>query len=452
MESVRSSGTPRGQQLGLDALTMATSGGTPRGTPKLGLDALPPTPKGLVRQGSWDSQQKRGLGCRRASMCIGASRDELRELHEVLATSASLQSLRLIEGASIDDDDDLLGAPCKKWWHFSWASSDSDSQFMPLAVLMVVAGCAAQTPHEIMNTQNKGCGDLISLFEYLFGMALSVPWLVSSHRFRIKPQRHAFLALLGLAYVFLSNLAFSSAVPTSVYAALKNGILFANLIVGIVVLNKRYTAAQYLAVALVSLGLVSTAVRAKYLLQGDAAAPTSRSDDYAMGIIAFVLALLSRASSGAFQERFMRHADGDVHTSEMVFMRAALGVPFFVARASGVKTHLHQWLHDPALGHMWLLLLTNLIFDYSCKVIMTTIIKRCGALTASVVLSFQKFVAFTISVVFVNPVLRASVTVWASAFAVLLGTVTYSAASSCKVRTITPISPRTQSSSRLKAA
>ena len=47
----------------------------------------------------------------------------------------------------------------------------------------------------------------------------------------------------------------------------------------------------------------------------------------------------------------------------------------------------------------------------------------------SLVLSIQKFLAFTISVVFVNPVLRTSVVVWCGAAAVLVGTVAYSAAS-----------------------
>jgi len=409
---------------------------------------------------------------RRATVPLGTSEELQRR-----AKSAALQSWRLFEGASIVEDESRCW-----WWQraavmiLSPTSSSSSStphktttpvesrsattttpvecrstatpttpakrtdapppsdhartsrSVLPLAALLVVSGCAAQLPHELMNNRDKGSGDLISLFEYAFGMALSVRWLTSKQPLRIPARRHAVLASLGLMYVFFSNVSLASNVPTSVYAALKNGTLFANLVVGTLLLRKQYSAPQCCAVAVVTAGLVATALRARQLREEG---ESRGSDSYGLGVASLLLALLARASSGAVQESFMRLADGDVATSEMVFMRAALGLPFFVARSRGVTAHLLRWVTDPGLASQWLLLGTNLVFDYCCKVVMTTLIKRSGALTASLVLSVQKFVAFTVSVVFVNPALRSSLTIWAGALAVLLGTLAYSAASSC---------------------
>lgn len=177
----------------------------------------------------------------------------------------------------------------------------------------------------------------------------------------------------------------------------------------------------------------------------------------------------------------MRMGDSTVSVSEMIFMRQlcflsrftpctgnAIGLPFFLFRANGVMTHLSRWLSDPALKSQWLFLALNVVFDLICKILMTHIIvsltywfvrrafpafrrgvvsidphtccrlhsdtpsdkhdRSAGALTASLVLSFQKFVGFAISVVFVNPVLRNSPRIMLGAISVLLGTVAYSAA------------------------
>ena len=335
--------------------------------------------------------------------------------------SASFQSLRLLEGV-IDEEN-----------HSRTEKSSADDVFLWLApFLMIFAGCAAQLPHEIMNTRDKGCGDLISLFEYVFGFCLSLPWCFSKRPFRVEPRRHAVVALLALSYVFFSNVALSSKIPTSIYVVLKNGTLLANLVVGTIVLRKRYSLAQYAAVALVTLGLASTALRAKTNDHDDHRQRGNKDDDYLLGIVCLVVALLSRAGGSALQERYMHLAKGDVSTAEMIFMRTAMGLPFFLARSNNVRSHLQKWLSDPAFSSsQWLLLFTNLLFDYLCKIIITTIIQRRGALHASLVLSFQKFLAFTVSVVFVNPTLRNSKAVWAGSLAVLIGTLAYSAASTC---------------------
>lgn len=60
--------------------------------------------------------------------------------------------------------------------------------------------------------------------------------------------------------------------------------------------------------------------------------------------------------------------------SEMIFMRNAIGLPFFILRADGVRTHLRRWIEDPSLGSQWVFLALNVIFDYCCKILMSNII------------------------------------------------------------------------------
>lgn len=153
-------------------------------------------------------------------MACGATPDEMLAIHNELSRQ---RSMKLMEHGILDAEH------CTQ-------CVESDFRIMAaLSAGMVVAGCLCQIPHELMNSRDKGCGDLVSLVEYIAGVSLSAP-SAFRNTFRVKLHHHALLATLGLAYAFFTNLSLASNLPTSVFVALKNGTLATNLVVGAVVL------------------------------------------------------------------------------------------------------------------------------------------------------------------------------------------------------------------------
>jgi hypothetical protein len=97
---------------------------------------------------------------------------------------------------------------------------------------------------------------------------------------------------------------------------------------------------------------------------------------------------------------------------------------------------------------VWLLLAANLVFDYACKVVMTRLIARAGALHATLALTVQKFTAFGVSVLLLEPALRTSPRLWLGAAAVLMGTVAYTRASAKAAAASGPASPIAHAAAR----
>lgn len=231
---------------------------------------------------------------RRASMIAGATADEMLAIHEqIVGTTSgySHQSIQLMEHGVVDGENcEVIKAHLARSAPSGMAASskcfqkgtnpeassdyhrDDTGTVAALSAGMVCAGCMCQLPHELMNTRDKGCGDLISLVEYLAGLLLSAPTALRKSNFGIAVRHHILLAVLGVLFVFFTNLSLASRVPTTIYVALKNGTLVANLAIGIVVLRKRYTLAQHGAIAVTTFGLVSTAMSARLLVGTSTAA------------------------------------------------------------------------------------------------------------------------------------------------------------------------------------
>jgi hypothetical protein len=361
----------------------------------------------------------------------------------------------------------------------SWLDSCS---VRTLSLLLVLCGCACAAPCDVLHGRDRGCSDLISICEYLFGLCVSAPGALREWRARGRlrfPLRwHVGLALAGVGYTFCLNgaasalargrlrprtrvaaalvtvtrhaprpharaaaspgvagaLSLRDGLPLVAMSTLKNGNLAANVAVGSLALGRRYSGEQLGAVAVVTAGLVLTALGAA---QRPAAAATTRASGLGaegLGAIALLCgALLLRASAGAAQEAAYARF-GRASVSEVLFVRNALGLPLLLTRLRPVARHAALWARAPDVGGLrwpcaWLLLLANLLTDYGCKALMTKLIGASSALTATLCLTFQKFCAFAIGALLLAPAddpSRRSLAIWAGRCAVLIGTTAYS--------------------------
>lgn len=298
-----------------------------------------------------------------------------------------------------------------------------------LVVLVIVFGCACQAPYEMMNTRDKGCGPLISLVDHLFGMlaSMSALWKVR----RVPWTAHLSLAAANMGYTFLLNQALSSELPTVVLVSMKNGNLCANMLLGVFILRSRYSLAQYMSVFCISAGLAFISVSA-------GAAP-SRSASPGLsataGLLSLLGALVSRAATGLLQEHLCKGYDAPVQ--ELLFFRCLLGFPMVLLQWSSIFDHAQRWNAPEDSGiqgtSLWLLLLANIIFDYGTKVFVSWLIDRAGALTATLVLTVQRFISFVVSATLFG-MQGAGCGVWIGSLAVLGGTVAYLKAAEASVR------------------
>ncbi len=347
--------------------------------------------------------------------------------HAVRLVEMELRMMHLLDGHH--------GLEHDKLYHHD-VGTEASATVMQLSLAMVCCGCACQAPYELLAASDRGCGDLISVSEALYGLIASAPGALREPEWTVSLHWHVGLAALGVAFSFLMNTALASPLPTVVLLTLKNGNLVANMVVGVLVLRKRYSWRQAAAVAVVSAGLLLTALAHQRPTGAAAGRAEDDGEGAELGTAAALLAvaclsgaLLCRALTGALQELAFRRS-GRASCSEMLFFRTLLALPAFALRWPSIAEHALRWQH-PAVGGlawpaMWLLLFANLFFDYLCKLIMTKLIARAGALHATLALTVQKFAAFVISVALLDPSLRASPRLWAGSVLVLAGTTAYS--------------------------
>jgi hypothetical protein len=153
------------------------------------------------------------------------------------------------DGDEMRDDDEPVAALRRSTSNITLSS---DAGLLVLATL--VCGCLAVVPLEMLNTRDRGCANLISLMEYSWAAAISLPAL--SRKQQIPWRYHLALLLCGVTYSVCCNQALTYALPMPVFLVLKNGLLVANMIVGRCALGKVYSSTQVLAVLCVTAGLI----------------------------------------------------------------------------------------------------------------------------------------------------------------------------------------------------
>lgn len=325
-----------------------------------------------------------------------------------------------------------------------------------LTVLIIAAGCATVIPFELLQRKDRGCGDLISLMEYAWAAAVSLPALRKEQK--VPWQAHGLLCFCGVAYSALCNRALALALPMPVFLVMKNGVLVANMLVGWAALGRLYSIKQLLAVLCVSIGLVVTTLASKLqkeeqdalavadeagwsigvaearaflsaLLQnaaevGDVDPFKALRSDFGLGVCCMLGALLSRAVGGAVQERvFKRYGP---HIQEVMFWKSVLGIPFFaLGRVDAITSHAAKWAANPV---MWGLLLAEVSGDYVTGRAVASLIAGTSSLTAQVVLTLQHFLSLAFSAAVLNAPPAPPTTLWVGAFLVLVGALAYTVA------------------------
>jgi len=103
-----------------------------------------------------------------------------------------------------------------------------------------------------------------------------------------------------------------------------------------------------------------------------------------------------RVAQAVQEVAFQKHG---AHVQEAIFWKSVLGLPFFAMRWEQVGTHARRWSEEPV---MWLLVLLEVVADYVTARSVTHLVASTSSLTASVVLTLQRFLSLVFSAAGLN--------------------------------------------------
>jgi UDP-xylose/UDP-N-acetylglucosamine transporter B4 len=192
----------------------------------------------------------------------------------------------------------------------------------------------------------------------------------------------------------------------------------ANMILGILLLNKRYPLSKYLSVGMITVGIsIATLASARQMQEKDKDGERETEDEgtwrimkLLSGIAFLLLALFLSAYMGIYQEKIYA-AHGRKHARESMFYNHALPLPGFLLLAPDIWSKMNTYsastpvsLGPLSLPHMWAYLIANCITQYVCIRGVFTLTTQCTSLFVTLVVTLRKFFSLIVSIFyFHNP-------------------------------------------------
>lgn len=290
-----------------------------------------------------------------------------------------------------------------------------------LAILMVLIGCGCNVIFlELLIQQDPGCGNLITFSQFL---VIAIEGLVFTTRFfTVKPQvPFQSWIILVIMYFLVSvsnNYALNFNIPMPLHMIFRAGSLMANMMMGIVLLNKRYNITKYISVLMITLGItVCTIMSAKSSPKVDSTKTDSENATQAeedkfwliIGISLLTFALFMSARMGIYQE--VIYGKFGKHPKEALFYTHALPLPGFLLLAPDIISHWSILMASapitlPVLNinipSMLLYLIGNVLTQYLCISSVFVLTTECASLTVTLVVTLRKFLSLLFSILYFN--------------------------------------------------
>ncbi|XP_029951939.1 UDP-xylose and UDP-N-acetylglucosamine transporter isoform X1 [Salarias fasciatus] len=330
------------------------------------------------------------------------------------------------------------------------------------AIALVFLGCCSNVVSlELLVRDFPGCGNIVTFAQFLF-IALE-GFVFESNFGRKKPAipigNYVIMVTMFFTVSVINNYAlnFNIAMPlhmifrsvsvplvtvslsrarlrlTRRVVSLK-GSLIANMILGIIILKKRYSASKYLSIALVSAGIFICTIMSAKQVNVD----NKGSEDqgfyvflhWLIGIAMLTFALLMSARMGIFQE--MLYKQYGKHPKEALFYNHCLPLPGFLLLCTDIYNHSVLFSQstpvkvpvvDVMVPIMWIYLLINVVTQYVCIRGVFILTTECTSLTVTLVVTLRKFLSLIFSIIyFQNPFTAWH---WVGTAVVFVGTLLY---------------------------
>ncbi|RXG53879.1 UDP-xylose and UDP-N-acetylglucosamine transporter, partial [Armadillidium vulgare] len=283
---------------------------------------------------------------------------------------------------------------------------------------------------------NQGVVTLSLFSQFLF---IALHGFIFTSKFGRKPHIipiKDYLVLVGLFFIvnLTNNLAFDFKISIPLHIIFRSGGLIASMIMGMVVLGRRYTVLKYASVVMITIGtIVCTLASAENISEN----PDNYQADFItwlQGIFILTFALFLSARMGIYQECL--YTKYGKHPKEALFYIHALSIPAFLLTSPSIYEHVLKFNASSPLPELatipylstiprlWLYLLGNTLTQYICIGSVFTLTSECAALTVTLVLTLRKFMSLLFSIFyFSNPF---TLYHWMGSFLVFGGTLAFS--------------------------
>lgn len=305
------------------------------------------------------------------------------------------------------------------------------------AIVLVFVGCCCNVVSlELLVRQFPGCGNIVTFAQFLF---IALEGFIFETKFGTKKpaipiRNYVIMVTMFFTVSVINNYALNFNIAMPLHMIFRSGSLIANMILGIIILKKRYTASKYLSIAFISAGIfICTIMSAK---QVNVATEGSEEQGFyplihwLIGIAMLTFALLMSARMGIFQETLYKQYGK--HSKEALFYNHCLPLPGFLLLCTDIYNHAVHFSHStptvvPVVGVtmpiLWLYLLINVITQYVCIRGVFILTTECASLTVTLVVTLRKFLSLIISIMyFQNPFTTWH---WVGTAVVFLGTLLY---------------------------
>ncbi|KAJ0047277.1 hypothetical protein NL108_003230, partial [Boleophthalmus pectinirostris] len=188
-----------------------------------------------------------------------------------------------------------------------------------------------------------GCGNIVTFAQFLF---IAVEGFIFESKFgRKKPaipmSNYVIMVTMFFFVSVVNNYALNFNIAMPLHMIFRSGSLIANMILGIIILKKRYSASKYLSIVLVSIGIfICTIMSAKQVNsanEGSEEVGVYAFVHWLIGIAMLTFALLMSARMGIFQETLYKKYGK--HSKEALFYNHCLPLPGFLLFSTNIYRH-----------------------------------------------------------------------------------------------------------------
>uniref|UniRef100_T1J857 NADH dehydrogenase [ubiquinone] 1 alpha subcomplex assembly factor 3 n=1 Tax=Strigamia maritima TaxID=126957 RepID=T1J857_STRMM len=227
-------------------------------------------------------------------------------------------------------------------------------------------------------------------------------------------EHYAVLVTMFFVVSVINNYALAFNIAMPLHMIFRAGSLIANLILGIIILKRRYVLSKYISVIMITCGIVICTIASGKSIQKITEATAKEGGvfhylTWGIGIFLLTLALFMSARMGIFQETL--YAKYGKHPKEALFFSHALPLPGFLLLYSDIWKHALLFNQsqpialpflDLSVPIMWLYLLGNVITQYLCISSVFVLTTECSSLVVTLVVTLRKFISLIFSIWYFN--------------------------------------------------
>lgn len=277
-----------------------------------------------------------------------------------------------------------------------------------LSILFVFIGCCSNVYFlEHLIKYAPGAGNIVTFVQFLVITTIGFIFTAKfgTEKPKVPIRQYVVMVILFFLVQVSNNWALNFKISMPLHMIFRSGSLLANMALGIIILKKKYNTSKFVAVAMITIGIVTCTIAS---VKSEEKKETSLTVmDYlwwVVGVSLLTFALFVSARLGIMQEQIAMNYGK--HPEESLFYSHALPLPCFLILSGDIYKHAVLFSKSesmvlPWIGFslpiMWLYITCNQLTQYVCIRSVYNLTVEYSSLTVTLVITLRKFVSVLIS-------------------------------------------------------